>query len=349
MNEPPIRIGIVGAGANTRARHLPLLHQLPGVTIAAVCNRRPESTRQVAAEFDIPQTFARWEELVRSPDVDAVVIGTWPNLHAPVSIAALEAGKHVLCEARMAMDAAEAHRMLAAARAHPDRVAQVVPAPFSLRVDPMVQDLIRQGYLGELLVANVRGVGNAFIDRQSPLHWRQDVRRSGRNILSLGIWHETLARWVGQASRVWARTRCFVAARVDPETGERVPARIPDHVDIIADLENGAQANYQFSAVEGLGGHSGISLFGTEGSLVFDGDHDLLLGGRRGDTALAEIPVPPEREGRWRVEEEFINAIRGREAVRLTTFEEGVRYMEFTEAVWRSAERGCAVTLPLEG
>ncbi|MBI3945619.1 MAG: Gfo/Idh/MocA family oxidoreductase [Armatimonadetes bacterium] len=344
-----IRIGIVGAGANTRQRHIPLLRQIPGVTLRAVCNRRPESTRRVAQEFGIPLTFGRWEELVASDEMDAVVIGTWPYLHCPVTVAALEAGKHVLCEARMAMNAAEAHRMLEASRAHPDQVAQLVPAPYSLRVDPTVMDLIAEGYLGDLLVANVRGVGTAFIDRESPLHWRQDIHLSGLNTLAMGIWHEMLMRWVGNTSRVLAHARVFVPERVDPETGHVTRVLVPDHVDIIADLEAGAQASYQFSAVEGLGGQSGIGLFGSEGTLRFDADGDRLLGGRPGDDALAEIAIPPEKEGHWRVEESFIGAIRGEEPVRLATFEDGVRYMEFTEAVARSSRSGCAVGLPLSG
>jgi predicted dehydrogenase len=72
-----------------------------------------------------------------------------------------------------------------------------------------------------------------------------------------------------------------------------------------------------------------------------------LYGGRRGDSELVEIPIPPEEEGAWRVEEEFVNAIRGHAPVRLTTFEDGVRYMEFTEAVARSVLTGRAVPLPL--
>jgi predicted dehydrogenase len=347
MSERVIRIGIVGAGANTRARHIPGLQAIPGVTITAVCNRRPESTRRVAEEFGIPHTFEQWEELVQSPEVDAVVIGTWPYLHCPVTLAALAAGKHVLCEARMAMNAAEAHQMLAAARAHPELVTQVVPAPFSLRVDQTVQELIADGTLGDLLVVNVRGVGQTFLDRESPLHWRQDPRLSGLNVLTLGIWHEILMRWVGNATRVLARARIFVPERVDPESGLRETVQVPDHLDVIADLENGAQASYQISAVEGLAGPSGITLYGSEGTLVFDGDHDRLLLGRRGDRELREVTIPPEKEGRWRVEEEFIGAIRGEEPVRRTTFADGVRYMEFTEAVARAARGGCAVDLPL--
>ncbi|MGH8057329.1 MAG: Gfo/Idh/MocA family protein, partial [Candidatus Entotheonellia bacterium] len=69
--------------------------------------------------------------------------------------------------------------------------------------------------------------------------------------------------------------------------------------------------------------------------------------GQRGDKELREIPIPSEKAGKWRVEEEFVGAIRGQEPLRLTTFADGVKYMEFTEAVHRSATSGQVVSLPL--
>ena len=69
--------------------------------------------------------------------------------------------------------------------------------------------------------------------------------------------------------------------------------------------------------------------------------------GQNGADHLQEIPVPPDLEGKWRVEEEFINAIRGLEPITLTTFVDGVKYMEFTEAAFRSMQNGYRIPLPL--
>ena len=84
-------------------------------------------------------------------------------------------------------------------------------------------------------------------------------------------------------------------------------------------------------------------IFGREGTLRLEADARRLSGARRGEDGLRELPIPAERRIGWRVEEEFVNAICGRETVRRTTFEDGVRYMEFTEAVARSAALGQAV------
>jgi predicted dehydrogenase len=109
-----IHIGIVGAGANTTSRHIPGLQAIHGVKLLSVCNRRPESSQRVADQFGIPKTFTSWHDLVTDSEIDAVVIGTWPYLHHPVTLAALDQEKHVLCEARLAMNARQAHEMLAA-------------------------------------------------------------------------------------------------------------------------------------------------------------------------------------------------------------------------------------------
>jgi predicted dehydrogenase len=97
--------------------------------------------------------------------------------------------------------------------------------------------------------------------------------------------------------------------------------------------------------IAGLSGPSHAVLYGRDATLRFENGR--LYGGRRGDERLNEVAIPASEADRWRVEEEFINAIRGIAPVRLTTFEDGVRYMEFTEAVTRSLQTGQTVQLPL--
>ena len=347
MSDGMIRVGIVGAGNNTQVRHIPGLRECDGVAIVSVCNRSRESSQRVATEFEIPRVYDNWLDLVRAEDTDAICIGTWPYMHCPVILAALENNKHVMCEARMAMNAREAHEMLAAARRRPHLVTQVVPSPFTFKVDPTIQEHVAGGHLGELLAIELRATQDNFIDTESPLHWRQNRDLGGYNILTMGIWYEALMRWVGPASKVMTMTKACGPMRRD-EWGDAQSLPVPDHVDILCQMAPGAQAHLTFSAVTGLAPSNDVWLLGSEGTLHLEGPHSLApYGGRRGDTQLTQIQVPPEKQNEWRVEEEFVNAIRGREKVTRTSFEVGVQYMEFTEAVTRSAQTGKAISLPL--
>ena len=343
MTQDTIRVGVVGAGANTRDRHIPGLQEIEGVEIVAVCNRSQESGERVAKRFGIERVCTNWQDVVQAEDVDAVVIGTWPYMHRLLTVAALEADKHVMCEARMAMNASEAHCMYNALRSRPHLVAQIVPSPFSLRVDRTIQRLIRDGWLGDVLVVDVRA-GGTFIDKDIEMHWRHNMDYSGLNVMTMGIWYEALMRWVGEATSLVAKGKTFTPVRQDEE-GRMMGVRIPDHIDIIADLAGGGQAHIQVSNVTGFGDPPSATIYGSEGTLHFSGD--VLTGGQRGDSGLSEIEVPDDEAGGWRVEEEFISAIRGQEVITHTDFATGVKYMEFTEAVHRSRRSGAAVSLPL--
>jgi len=343
-----LRVGVVGLGDNTRNKHVPGLRACENVEIVAVCNRRPESTRAAAQEFNIPTTHDQWRQLVDDPQVDAVVIGTWPYLHAPITCAALERGKHVLTEARMARNAAEARQMLAASEANPQTIAQIVPSPFGLRSHQTVVDLIADGYLGDIREVVVLGANDSLLDPSTPLHWRQSAELSGVNMLALGILHEALVRWVDDPIRVLARTQTFVPQRTDPETSHPATVERPDSVHVLSDLPSGATCLYHLSGAMRFGPGFQIQLYGTKGVLkCVLAPEEKLFGAQTAEEQMQLIEIPAEKQGGWRVEEEFVNAIRGRESIQFTTFAAGVRYMEFTEAVARSADSGSAVELPL--
>jgi predicted dehydrogenase len=334
-----IRVGVVGAGANTRTRHIPGLQAIEGVEIVSVCNRSIESSQRAADEFGIPTVYNHWWELIDAPDTNAIVIGTWPYTHERMTLRALAAGKHVMCEARMARNLAEARSMLAASQANPHLVTQIVPSPMTLGVDKTIKRLLAEGYLGDVLVIDIRA-GNTFIDPDAPMHWRENYDLSGLNIMTMGIWYEALLRWVGEATAVSAMGKVFTPMRKD-ESGYLRPVKVPDHIDIVADMACGAQARLTISNVTGLAEPPTVSLYGSEGTLRFVGGQ--LLGGQRGAVSLQPVGIPAEEVGGWRVEEEFINAIRGQEIITHTDFETGVKYMAFTEAVSRSMRESCTV------
>lgn len=340
-----IRVGIVGAGGIVTSTHIPGLRRMPGVEIVAVANRSLESSRRAAAELNIPRAYADWEQLLKADGIDAVLIGTWPYMHRTITLAALDAGLHVLCQARMANTVAEAHEMLAASRRHPDRVCQLVPTSGSYRIDRALQRLLAERYVGDVLSVEVQMLQRGFAAFDGELDWRHDPEFSGINVLNVGGTYESAMRWLGTGNRVLAQTRVHIPRRRD-EQGRLRAATIPDHVEVLYELGNGAPVHMKFSETTGLSRGNQIWIFGSEGTIHVDNEQRI-FGGRRGDQELTELPNPREQQAVHRVEEEFINAIRGREQIALNTFEIGVRYMEWTEAVHRSAASGGAVQLPL--
>ena len=141
---------MVGAGCIARARHVPGFQAIAGVELVGVVNRSPESSSQAASEFGFAGTHGNWRELLDDPDVDAVVVATWPYLHAPVTLAALNAGKYVPTQARMAMNGDEAADMLSASLDHPELTTMIVPAPTSIWGDRAILRVLGSGALGDL-------------------------------------------------------------------------------------------------------------------------------------------------------------------------------------------------------
>lgn len=343
-----VRIGIVGAGQVGRSRHLPGFLGLPGVEVVGVCNLKRESSGRVAREFGLAKVYGSWGHLVDDDDVDAVVIATWPYLHCPITLAAFDAGKHVLTQGRMAMNAREAQRMLDRSLEVPNLTAMVVPSPLGIAGDQVMRDLVGSGYLGDLREVHITGFSSDLADPESPLTWRQMTRYSGFNMLDLGNLYESTARWLPSTRRVFASATKQLSTRLDPETGENARVGTADSVQVITSYKGGASGTFRLSGVVWHASGSSAALFGSAGSLVYDFKRDEIRGAPRGQADLRPIPIPEDRRGGWTVEADFIAAVRGERPVVRTTFVAGVRAMQFTEAVARSSRHGQPVDLPLQ-
>jgi predicted dehydrogenase len=345
--EQTLRIGFVGAGGIVRQRHAPGLAKVEGVEFAAVANRRPESTAAAAEAYGIRKTFDDWRELVNWDGIDVVWIGTHPNLHRPVTEAALAAGKHVFCQARMATSYADAKAMYEAAR-RSERTTMLCPPPHYMRGDRVVRRLLREGLIGQPYNVLISSFSDAYHDPTTPLHWRQVVSLSGYNTLDLGMMIEVQQRWLGYARRVTALDHTFTPTRPDSTYSSGRVDR-PDTVSAVAELESGALLTL---VVSGVARHAAdanaIQTFGSEGTLRYLAAGDRILVGRAGDAELQQVPIRPEEERRWTVEEEFIAAVRAGRRSAEPTFWDGLKYMEMTEAIFRSADTGQAVELPFE-
>lgn len=334
MNQP-LRIGVIGAGNNTRAKHIPGFKAITGVEVAAVCNRSRASSERVAAEFGIPKVASSWQEIVESPAIDAICIGTWPNLHAKITVAALRAGKHVLTEARMARNMAEAELMLAEAKLHPALVTQIVPAPMSLPFDATIKELLASGVLGTLREVVMIATNGSLADPTLPLNWRQDHALSGKNTLFLGIYYEMILRWLQcEPMSLVASASVFTKERKDAE-GLLQPTIMPESLGVLGLYADGSRLVGHFSGVETTAPRSEIRLNGSKAGLRLDLARDQLWLAEAGKTER-QLEIALAKRGSWQVEADFVASIRENKPVTLTNFKTGVSYMRFTEAVWES-------------
>jgi predicted dehydrogenase len=339
-----IRVGFIGAGGIARERHLPNLKLIEGVEVVAVANRSVESGERIAKEFGISEVMGDWRELVGRRDLDAVFIGTWPYMHREMSVAALESGKHVFCQARMAMNLAEAEEMVGVARRHKGLVNMVCPPPQRMPFEPWVREMISSGALGELTAVRLVSVSGGNRDL-SKVHWREKVEFSGNQILAMGIFAETLNAWVGEYAELSANLATPISEK--SEGGKVVRIGVPQVVGISGRLKNGAVCTELHSGVaaDGSTGGSELVIWGMKGTIRYRFG-EVIEWAKAGEE-LKAVSVPEEKKRGWRVELDFVEAVRS--AMRGGTwkvspdFEEGLAYMRKVEAVHVSAREGRGV------
>ncbi len=336
-----VRIGFIGAGANTRAKHLPNFQAIPGIECAAVCNRRLASAKAVAEEFKIPKVRESWQSIINDPDIDAICIGTWPYLHCDATIAALQAGKHVLCEARMGMNLTDAQEMVAAAKANPEYVAQLVPSPLSLDFDHVIKNTLQKEELGEIREIVVTHSSRDNMDAESPMHWRQDSDLSGCNVMQLGIFFEMIQRWYPHEPEwLMSDAEIYTKFRQDKLTGKLKEVNIPDSISVLGRYPEGARLVMNITGVDAGQPISEIRIHGSESTLRIDFLELYLLFARVGHDYEIPIDVPRQTRRGWKVEEDFINSVRTGAPVELTNFDDGLKYMRFTQRVYNSWTNG---------
>ena len=285
-------VAIVGVGGVALANHLPGLALCPGVKVVAVCDTDPGTLERARVATQAPVALSDWREVVTRDDVHAVIVCTPNHVHAPISMAAAKAGKHVLCEKPIAMTSTEAFEMWQTA----ERANVRHMTAFTYRFVPAmryVAHLVEQGAVGTPYHFRAQ----RFQDWGArPLGWRQQKRlaRSGElgDMLSHRIDYAHLL--VGPFARLVAQTRLLVKER----GGE--PADVEDWVSILADFEQGSTGVMESSKLctgvgEGKDSPDRCEVNGSEGSLVYQlAQPNQILRASKGDKRLQVEQVPRE-------------------------------------------------------
>jgi predicted dehydrogenase len=340
--------------------------------MAAICGRDPAAVAAAADRLGWPATETDWKRLIERDDVDLVDVCTPGSSHAEISIAALEAGKHVLCEKPLANTVEEARAMAAAAaRAATGGVRAMTG--FNFRRVPAValaRELVAAGRLGA--IRHVRGayLGSHLLDPEIPLLWRLQAEHAGSGALGdLGAHAVDLAQYLAgdQIAGVSALTETFVRERpLADGSGARGPVTVDDAALFIARFAGGALGS--FEATRFATGHTEglrVELNGELGSIVwdlgafnelrlFDATEDPATQGfRRVQVTRADHPYA----GAWwpdghviGYEHTFTHEVRdlvhaiadGRDPV--PSFADGLQVQEVLDAVQRSATSGAGWT-----
>ena len=362
--ESRVGVGVIGVGGISSYVHLPGLRLCPQAEIVALCDTNRDLLRERGAEYGVSDLVTDYQELLHLPAVDAVVIATPTVLHAPITLATVAAGKHVLVEKQLAMDYAEAATMYEAA----ERAGVRHMTAFTYRFVPAMRYL--KHLLGTGTIGLPRHVRVARLQDwpEVDIGWRQRKGLAGSGEVGdmgahrIDFCHDL----IGPIASVVSLTRTFVPERRGRD-GALVPTDVEDFAAIIAEfapgvgVSEGTVASFDLSKLtkgRGMGGQGvdDFEVYGTEGTLIYhlNRPNELEIG--RPDGSMETVPVPREflvypgsprvpNEGDpttiFRYDEDFVfvQAIAdGRPAV--PSFYDGMRCQAVIDAVLQStAER----------
>jgi predicted dehydrogenase len=189
-----LRIGIIGAGGISQLVHVPIVRKHPDAELVAIADLELAKAASVAEKYKIPSFYRDPEKLLARDDIDAVHVNTPTNSHLAVTLAALSAGKHVLVEKPIARKAAEAHRMVEAAKSS----GKILMVAMNLRFRPdsmILRKFVEAGELGRVSTVRARWLKKK--DRWSRSPWLSNARISGGGVfMDLGIQMLDVSLWI---------------------------------------------------------------------------------------------------------------------------------------------------------
>ena len=230
------RIGLLGLGAIAQVVHLPILHSLPNVKLAGVCDVDQSKATAIASRFGVERVYRTDDEVFADPDLDGIIICTPSYLHHTQATAALEAGKHVLIEKPLAITSADAQKVVAAA----ERTGKTLMVAMNNRYRPDIQALRPFATNGEL--GNVFLVRGAWLNKKMrwvrPTWRHRKATAGGGAMMDLGVQTLDLAMWYLNFPKATS-----LMAWMHPGEGMEVE----DTAGIIVRLEDGAAVSLSLS------------------------------------------------------------------------------------------------------
>lgn len=294
-----IRVGIIGASF-ARDAYLPAFRHIAGAEVVALASGHMVSAKAAAEPYGIKPVYDDWERMLAEQAPDLVCIATPTSLHAPMVLAAIKAGAHVLCEKPMAMNAGEARAMLAAARG----AGRLHMIDHELRFNPnraRIARSIANGDLGEVRHVNIANIGTGWNDPAArPLgDWWSDVAQGGGRLGANGSHQVDLLRWwLGEPTAVVGQALTKVADRIDPKTGKHWTATADDLAHFTLEMASGALAQVFMSGVAAANMGNTTQVFGSKGTITLANGDERLWFAKAGDATFSEITATDPNAGR---------------------------------------------------
>jgi len=362
--KPPVRIAIIGAGKVSDYHHVPAIALDPRAELVAVADTSAELLAQRKSEWQVQRVSTDVQAVCTADDVDAVIVATPNFTHKPITLAAVGAGKHVMCEKPLGLSSAEVREMYRRAR----DAGVVHMTAFTYRFAPSMR------YMKHLLDSGALGRPRHFRSQrfldwpETSWGWRQYKKTAGAGDLYDMTIHRIDFAWdlLGPIQRVCGAVARFAERTTTPEGSKCEPSDVDDWSSMIGQFESGAVGVWEGTTLaKGYGlngfGHEWAEINASEASAVYRlHEPNTILLGRTG-ADLAPQPVPREflkpegsprdpHEGepatvfRYDLVWEFVSAIiAGREAA--PNFRDGLRAQIVADAVLESHERGTWVEI----
>jgi predicted dehydrogenase len=252
MSKSRVRWGILGVANIAVKKVIPGMQQSASVEVAAIASRDPAKAKNAATSLSIATAYGSYEELLADPSIDAIYNPLPNHLHVPWSVKAAQAGKHVLCEKPISLDAAEAQRLIEARDENNVKIGEA----FMVRVHPQwlrARELVRSGAIGEL--RSINGVFSYF--NNDPANVRNQADIGGGGMLDIGCYPITMSRFL------FGREPVRVSSLVD---------RDPEmHVDRLASaILDFAPGQSSFTVSTQMVPYQRMHIFGTKGHVEIE-------------------------------------------------------------------------------
>ena len=369
--ERKVRVGVLGAGAWARFAHLPGYKRDARCELVAIADPVIERAQEFAAEFGIPNVYGSHAELIARADLDMVDVCTPSATHFELSMAALTAGKHVLCEKPVAYDYQETLKAAAFAKSKGLKT----KLGFTFRYSPAMRymkELIDEGFVGTPFIFNGYEQNSQWLDPQNPL--RQVDHEADQSVIQVSslegygapimdIGHLFMG---SRFEQVVGTMKNFIPERMVRQTGTMMRMNIDDGDIFIGEFASGAIGSIQTSFVT-VGNYPGIEarVYGSKGALICrlveeNGICEVLKAATGDQVEFRELEIPARfyppggnREESWRslfyanLVSSFISEILSDGPENEGSFEDGAHVQELINAVELSFRQRRWVSIPL--